>query len=105
MLPTIFPVIPLPPSTGAEGLPHGLGTRFFFWLFYIAMVTVFAAYSAMLVSFLATQTMVLPFEDVEGLLEEGSYKLGIHRDTSELDYFRVSLRLHGPTVRSKKRCS
>ena len=86
-------VIPLFPSTGAEGLPHGLGTRFFFWFFYIAMVTVFAAYSAMLVSFLAVQTMVLPFEDVEGMLEEGTYKLGILRGTSQLDYFRVSLPL------------
>ena len=98
MLPTIFQVILLSPSTGAEGLPHGLGTRFFFWFFYIAMVTVFAAYSAMLVSFLAVQTMVLPFEDVEGMLEEGTYKLGILRGTSQLDYFRVSLQLYGPAV-------
>ena len=93
MLPTIFPVIPLSPSTGAEGLPYGLGTRFFFWFFYIAMVTMFASYSAMLVSFLAAQKMVLPFEDVEGLLEEGNYKLGIRRGTAQFDYFRVSLRL------------
>ena len=54
------------------------------------MVTVFAAYSAMLVSFLAVQTMVLPFEDVEGLLEDGTYQLAILGGTSQLDYFRVS---------------
>ena len=77
-------------AAGAEGLPQGMGTRFFFWFFYVSMVTVFAAYSAMLVSFLAVQNVVLPFEDVEGLLKDGTYQLGILSGTSQLDFFRVN---------------
>ena len=48
-----------------------------------------AAYSAFLISSLAVQQQNLPFRDLQGLLQDGSYRLGVLRDTSELNMFEV----------------
>ena len=81
-----------PPRAGAEHTPSGLSTRFFFWVFFFSMVIVHAAYSATLVSFLAAQKVVLPFENLEGLLADGTYGLGVVNGISMYDYFKVMSR-------------
>jgi hypothetical protein len=48
-----------------------------------------AAYSAFLISSLAVQHQHLPFRDLQGLLDDGSYRLGVLRDSSYLNIFNV----------------
>jgi hypothetical protein len=48
-----------------------------------------AAYSAFLISSLAVQHQDLPFRDLQGLLQDGSYRLGFLRNSSELNKFEV----------------
>lgn len=54
------------------------------------MVVVSAAYSAVLISFLAVRTPVLPFSDLHGFLEDGTYKLSVVTGNAEYDYFKVN---------------
>jgi hypothetical protein len=48
-----------------------------------------AAYSAFLISSLAVQRRQLPFKDFQGLLDDGSYRLGVQRDSPHLNIFSV----------------
>jgi len=48
-----------------------------------------AAYSAFLISSLAVQQRNLPFRDLQGLLYDGSYKLGVVRGSSNYNIFNV----------------
>jgi hypothetical protein len=48
-----------------------------------------AGYSAFLISSLAVDLRNLPFRDLQGLLLDGSYKLGVVDNTSIIDIFRV----------------
>jgi hypothetical protein len=48
-----------------------------------------AAYSAFLTSSLAVQYQYLPFRDFQGLLDDGSYRLGVLRDSSHFTTFSV----------------
>jgi hypothetical protein len=48
-----------------------------------------AAYSAFLISSLAVQHHDLPFRDLQGLLEDGSYRLGVLTDSYEFNIFEV----------------
>ena len=48
-----------------------------------------AAYSAFLISSLSVQHQHLPFRDLQGLLYDGSYKLGVMRDTYAFNIFNV----------------
>jgi len=48
-----------------------------------------AAYSAFLISSLAVQHHNLPFRDLQGLLQDGSYRLGVLRDSYEFNIFEV----------------
>ena len=56
---------------------------------YMTSLVLMAAYSAFLVSSLAVQHHDLPFRDLQGLLYDGSYKLGVKRDTSYFNTFNV----------------
>jgi hypothetical protein len=47
------------------------------------------AYSAFLISSLAVQHRDLPFRDLQGLLDDGSYKLGVLRSGSIFNIFSV----------------
>jgi hypothetical protein len=55
---------------------------------YAVGVVLVAAYSAALVSFLTVQRSELPFTSFEGLLEDGTYKLGVTKG-AEVSYFTV----------------
>jgi hypothetical protein len=48
-----------------------------------------AAYSAFLISSLAVQRQDLPFRDFHGFLHDGSYKLGVVRNTSQFSTLQV----------------
>ena len=48
-----------------------------------------AAYSAFLISSLAVQHRDLPFSDIQGLLYDGSYRLGVLKNSPNFDIFNV----------------
>jgi len=48
-----------------------------------------AGYSASLISSLAVDRPYLPFKDLQGLLHDGSYKLGVVSNTSIFNIFDV----------------
>jgi hypothetical protein len=48
-----------------------------------------AAFLAFLISSLAVQPRGLPFTDLQGLLHDGSYKLGVVEDTFIFNLFAV----------------
>jgi hypothetical protein len=48
-----------------------------------------AAFSASLISSLAIQRRHLPFRDLQGLLHDGSYRLGVIDNSSNMDIFKV----------------
>jgi len=48
-----------------------------------------AAYSAFLISSLAVEPRDLPFRDLQGLVYDGSYKLGVVDNTSTINIFDV----------------
>ncbi|KAJ8681897.1 hypothetical protein QAD02_017689 [Eretmocerus hayati] len=54
---------------------------------HITGVVVLAAYSAALISFLAIKVFVMPFTSMRGLLDDGSYKFGVVRDSADYSFF------------------
>jgi hypothetical protein len=56
---------------------------------YITSLVLLAAYSAFLISSLAVEPRDLPFRDLQGLLHDGSYKLGVVDNTSTINIFDV----------------
>jgi hypothetical protein len=52
-------------------------------------VVLMAAYSAFVISSLAVQRHDLPFRDLQGLLGDGSYRLGVLRSSSQFNLFYV----------------
>jgi hypothetical protein len=57
---------------------------------YFTAVIVLVAYSATFISFLAVRRIVLPFTDFEGLLNDGTYKLGVFPNSAQMYYLEVS---------------
>jgi hypothetical protein len=57
---------------------------------YLTSLVTFAGYSGSLISSLAIQTRDLPFRDLQGLLRDGSYSLGVPLNSSMLNIFDVS---------------
>ena len=56
---------------------------------YMMLLVLMAAYSAFLTSSLAVQHHDLPFRDLQGLLYDGSYRLGVLRNSSYFNQFNV----------------
>jgi hypothetical protein len=52
-------------------------------------LVILAGYSASLISSLAVERRNLPFRDLQGLLYDGSYKLGVVGNTSTFNKFDV----------------
>lgn len=59
-------------------------------------VVVLAAYSAALISSLATKTFVMPFTTMEGLLRDGTYRFGVVGDSADYSFFQVVKKLFLP---------
>ncbi|KAL7301179.1 hypothetical protein TKK_0006150 [Trichogramma kaykai] len=53
-------------------------------------VILVAAYSAALISFLAVKVFVMPFTTMLGLLEDGSYKFGVVKDSADYGFFQTT---------------
>jgi hypothetical protein len=56
---------------------------------YVTSMVLMAAYSAFLISSLAVQHRALPFRNLQGILDDGSYKLGVMRNSSNFNIFNV----------------
>jgi hypothetical protein len=56
---------------------------------YMTLIVLLAAYSAFLISSLAVEPRSLPFRDLQGLLHDGSYKLGVKGQSSYTNLFDV----------------
>jgi hypothetical protein len=56
---------------------------------YVTSMVLMAAYSAFLISSLAVERRQLPFMDFQGLLNDGSYRLGVMRDGSHFSMLNV----------------
>jgi len=51
-------------------------------------------YSAGFITNLTLSEPALPFTDFEGLLKDGSYRLGMARVNEQVEYFKVSILMH-----------
>jgi hypothetical protein len=56
---------------------------------YVTSLVLLAAYSAFLISSLAVQPRDLPFKDLQELIDDGSYKLGVQGNSSIFNIFDV----------------
>ena len=56
---------------------------------HMTSLVLLAAYSASLISSLAVEPRNLPFRDLQGLLHDGSYSLGVLEDSSIFNVFHV----------------
>jgi hypothetical protein len=73
---------------GREAMPRSWPCRVVYLTSYVVGLVLVAAYSAALVSFLTVQRDELPFTSFSGLLEDGTYKLGVTKG-AEVSYFSV----------------
>ncbi|KAL0269924.1 UNVERIFIED_CONTAM: hypothetical protein PYX00_007506 [Menopon gallinae] len=70
-----------------NSVPGTVVCRTIFLMAYVAAAVLIPAYSASLISFLTQHSPVRPFDSLEGLLQDGTYKLLLERNTSEYSYF------------------
>jgi hypothetical protein len=66
-----------------------LSGRIVIFTSYMTSLVILAGYSASLISSLAVERRYLPFRDLQGLLFDGSYKLGVLDNTFTIDIFKV----------------
>lgn len=71
--------------------PQALASRLVYFQTYAVAVVLFVAYAATFVSFLAVRRHDLPFTDFSGMLEDGTYKLGVLSGSARVDFFKVIL--------------
>ena len=76
---------------GQDEKPRSVSGRILCIATYLTVIILPAAYSASLISFLAVQIVELPFTTLEGLMEHGSYQLGVLANSSAINYFDVSI--------------
>jgi hypothetical protein len=86
-------------SAGRESIPRSWPCRVVYFTAYVVGLVLVAAYSAALVSFLTVQRSELPFASFQGLLEDGTYKLGITKG-AEVSYFSVRT----STINTQREC-
>jgi hypothetical protein len=75
--------------TGQDFTPKSISCRLVFLTAYLTAVILLSAYSAALISFLTKKSVVMPFRDLQGLLKDGTYRLGIMPDSAEYEMFEV----------------
>lgn len=78
-------IIPWPGDVNVEG-PAG---RIFTCTIITTTFLLLAFYTSVFISSLTVPLIKLPFLDVEGLLKDGTYKLGITKGHSDVEKFRV----------------
>jgi hypothetical protein len=75
--------------TGQEGEVKSTSGRIVNMTLCLTSLVLLAAYSAFLISSLAVQHRNLPFRDLQGLLHDGSYRLGVEKDNYIYNMFYV----------------
>ncbi|KAJ9590514.1 hypothetical protein L9F63_016465 [Diploptera punctata] len=75
---------------GHDNTPRANSCRIVYLTAYLTAMIVFYAYSASLISHLTKKTTSMPFNDLKGLMKDGTYRLGVIKDTAEYDTFRKS---------------
>ena len=75
--------------TGQQDEVKNTSGRIIIFTSYMTSLVLLAAYSAFLISILAVQRQELPFRDLQGLLNDGSYRLGVVPNTSQINKFNV----------------
>jgi len=75
--------------TGQPDVFKSTSARIVLLTLYMTSLVLMAAYSAFLISSLAVQRQHLPFRDLQGLLDDGSYKLGLLRNSFQSNMFDV----------------
>ncbi|KAF7398501.1 hypothetical protein HZH66_006398 [Vespula vulgaris] len=72
---------------GLADFPNKTSFRIAYFSMILLAAVLSAAYSAALISFLASATTVLPFRSLEGFVADGSYKLIVVRGSADYDLF------------------
>ena len=75
--------------TGQQDEVKSTSGRIVIFTTYMTSLVLMAAYSASLTSSLAVQHHDLPFRDFQGLLNDGSYRLGVLINSSYFNHFNV----------------
>ncbi|XP_021933555.1 probable glutamate receptor [Zootermopsis nevadensis] len=79
---------------GHDFTPNSGSCRLVYLTAYLIAVILLSAYSAALVSFLTKKSVAMPFKDLQGLLKDGSYKLGVMENSAEYRLFENSVNVH-----------
>jgi len=75
--------------TGQPVVMKNTSSRIVMFASYMTSLVLMAAYSAFLISSLAVQHRNLPFRELQGLLHDGSYRLGVMQNGSDFTMFSV----------------
>jgi hypothetical protein len=75
--------------TGHDFTPKSSSCRLVYLTAYLTAVILLSAYSAALISFLTKKSIALPFRNLQGLLKDGTYKLGVRENSAEYRMFEV----------------
>ncbi|XP_069696128.1 probable glutamate receptor [Periplaneta americana] len=75
---------------GHDTVPKTMACRLVYFSTYFLAVILFVAYSAIFISYLTVRRTELPFNDFQGLLRQGSYKLGVLAGSARIDFFKKS---------------
>jgi hypothetical protein len=75
--------------TGQPEVFRSTSGRIVIFTSYMTSLVVMAAYSAFLISSLAVQHQHLPFRDLQGLLYDRSYRLGVLGNSYQFSIFYV----------------
>jgi len=81
-------------STAYDDIPKSASLRTLFVTIYITGMLLLGCYSAGFITNLTLRDPALPFTDFEGLLKDGSYRLGMATVNEQVDYFRVSILIY-----------
>ncbi|PSN31181.1 hypothetical protein C0J52_21512 [Blattella germanica] len=87
---SLFYVYGLLCQQGTDMVPHSYSSRMAFSTALFVAVVLLANYSATLISFLTVRIEKLPFEDLEGLYADGTYKYGTQGKSAQYFYYKVS---------------
>jgi hypothetical protein len=77
--------------TAYDEVPKSVSLRTVFVTIYLTGLLLLACYSAAFITNLTLREPALPFTDFEGLLKDGSYRLGMALVNEQLEYFKVSV--------------
>jgi hypothetical protein len=80
---------------GHVNVPKTTSSRVVYLTAYVTAAVITTSYAATFISFLAVRRYKLPFEDFEGILKDGSYRLGLNRATGHINSFQVYVQLRG----------